>query len=166
MGQRKRRKGFVLKSEFCKKYDIKISEFNKKLLELGVLERCSTNQARKKYVLGIAPKWYNRVIPLHGSGVSGTYQYSEKLLKEIFELLPPKKKRPFIGQNYIIDFGKHKGRKIIDMVSESDIKYCRWVLDNFFENLTEYRKLDDKKYVAFNWFITEWIAKPEQKVND
>jgi uncharacterized protein YecE (DUF72 family) len=85
---RKKRNGFLLKSEFCKKYDITITVFNKTLLEKNILENTVVSTqyitGKKKYALSIGENGYNKVIPLHGSNQQGTFQYSEKFLKEIF----------------------------------------------------------------------------------
>lgn len=88
--KRKIRNGFILKSDFCKKHNIKISKFNETLLEKGYLKYhlISTNYitGKKKYAIGIGDKGYSRIEPLHGSNQQGVFQYSEKLLNEIFEI--------------------------------------------------------------------------------
>jgi hypothetical protein len=91
MGTRTQRKGFLLKSEFCKKYGIKMTYFTEKLIALGLLVHRvhSTNcLGRKTYTISIADNKAaeEHIRPLHGSNQKGTYQYRENFFKIVFEI--------------------------------------------------------------------------------
>jgi hypothetical protein len=145
-------KGYMLKSVFCKKHNIKISVFNKTLLEKGFLihhvisECCFTG--KKKYGIGINLNTETGIKPLHGSNQQGTFQYRENFLKKIFEV----EDIPFNPSEYKITFGCYKNRKISSMVTKKEIDYCRWVMDYHFTYLLDHEKLVSEKYLAFKWF--------------
>jgi hypothetical protein len=88
--KRKQKKGYILKSDFCKKHDIKVSEFNKTLSEKGFLVyqliSYEISGKGKKYAYGICHSGDSRILPLHGSYQQGVFQYDEKFLEEIFEI--------------------------------------------------------------------------------
>jgi hypothetical protein len=60
-----------------------LTELEKNILENTVVSTQYIT-GKKKYALSIGENGYNKVIPLHGSNQQGTFQYSEKFLKEIF----------------------------------------------------------------------------------
>lgn len=153
---RNKKKGYLLKSEFCKKYGISISKFNETLLEKNILvyhliSTCYIT-GHKKYAIGIGDKGYNKIAPMHGSNQQGTFQYSEKFLKIVFNIQDEQPKN-FNLKEYKINFGRYNGRIITTMVSKTEIDYCRWVLDNCFKTLTDEEKLVNEKYLAFKYNI-------------
>jgi hypothetical protein len=95
--KRKRYKTHILKSEFCKKYGITISEFNKILIDKGFLEysTISINPINGKKKEGLRPGKNNKVNSYNGislvenyigTGQQGTYQYHEMYFKKVFNI--------------------------------------------------------------------------------
>jgi len=88
MDNRKLRKGYITKSNFCKERTIRYKDFDNKLIELGYLHRnlISTDlfSGKKKYALSIKSSDQNNIIPLNGSWKQGSYQYRIKFLEELF----------------------------------------------------------------------------------
>jgi hypothetical protein len=88
MANRKIKKGYITKRDFCKEHGIKYKEFDDKLIELGYLYKnlISTDlfSGDKKYALSIKSSDQNNVRPLNGSWNQGSYQYRIKFLKELF----------------------------------------------------------------------------------
>lgn len=154
-----KKKGFVIKSAFCQKNNIKISDFNETLIGLGYLfehkhRTTSLSGFKIKNVIGNTLKAGNKIDVLHGTHQKGTFQYSEKFLNEIFNI-ETKPEKPFVSSEYEIDFGQYKGRLINSMDSKGEIDYCRWVMDNHFNDLSDKQKLSNKKYLAFKWFFEQ-----------
>lgn len=68
-------KGFILKSDFCKKYNVSVADFEKRLIELGHKKKCG---------LTIGGKFVKK---RSGSWQKGIYQYKESYFKELFGTL-------------------------------------------------------------------------------
>jgi hypothetical protein len=141
---RKLRKGYILKSVFCRENNITISEFNKVMQEKGYLVKTliSINGfgGDKKYALSINSKY---ITPLHGSNQQGSYQYSKNFLLDVFGIESMTKGD---YSKYRLTFGKYKGFKL----SEKQKQYLKWIhgsmkKDN--DTITE-------KFRAINWFVT------------
>lgn len=151
-----KKNGFVIKTDFCQKNNIKISDFNDTLIGLGYLfehkhRTTSLSGFKIKNVIGNTFKAGNKIDVLHGSHQKGTFQYSEKFLNEIFNIGT----KPFVPSEYKIDFGQYRGRLIKSMNTNGEIGYCRWVMDNHFNDLSDKQKLSNKKYLAFKWFFEQ-----------
>jgi DNA polymerase III epsilon subunit-like protein/uncharacterized protein (DUF3820 family) len=58
-------------------------------------------------------------------------------------------KLPDLIKSYVIDFGKYKGKRLIDMKSKDELQYCEWVMETNFNSLTKQEKLTNIKYQAF-----------------
>lgn len=80
-------KGFILKKDFCKEYNITYKVFDKIMIEKGFLERnlISTNsEGINKYGLGIISNNLKEIRPYNGTWKQGVHQYNLNLLKTIF----------------------------------------------------------------------------------
>jgi DNA polymerase III epsilon subunit-like protein len=55
-----------------------------------------------------------------------------------------------IYEDYVINFGKHKGMKIADMTTEEEIQYCQWVLENHFDSPMSKQS---NKYIIFTHHV-------------
>ena len=95
--KRKIRNGYLKKTDFCNKYNIKISVFNKRLVKLGFLEyvRISSGfethfgkivRYKEKWSYAITNEASNRdlIMPYIGSNRQGSYQYHEKYFSKVF----------------------------------------------------------------------------------
>jgi hypothetical protein len=58
-----------------------------------------------------------------------------------------------LSANYVISFGKYKGRKMRSMNSEEEMNYCAWVYYKLKETLTLRKKNQSREYKAFSWAI-------------
>lgn len=61
-----------------------------------------------------------------------------------------RKKKPFEPSEYVINFGKHTGRKIIYLTSPEEIQYCEWCVKQFRKS----PKIS-KKLKAFEWHLEQ-----------
>jgi hypothetical protein len=52
-------------------------------------------------------------------------------------------------KKYIIDFGKYNGTPIIDMVTDEQIDYCKWLYKNMVNDLSKRERRNSIKYKAF-----------------
>lgn len=145
---RKLRKGYILKSVFCRENNITISEFNKVMQEKGYLVKTliSINGfgGDKKYALSINSKY---ITPLHGSNQQGSYQYSKNFLLDVFGIESMAKDD---YSKYRLTFGKYKGFKLSEMISDEQKQYLKWIHDSM-------KKDNDtitEKFRAINWFVT------------
>jgi hypothetical protein len=88
MAKRKLRRGYITKQNFCKEYGIKYKDFDKRLIESGLLYRNHIStclfSGKKKFALSIKTTNQLNVIPLNGSWKQGTYQYKKKFIEEMF----------------------------------------------------------------------------------
>lgn len=148
--KRKIRRGFILKRDFCKEYDISISDFNKKLQEKGYLINKLISEdmfgGRKKYALGININ-SGHILPLHGSNQQGTFQYSKKFLLDVFDIESLTKDD---YSNYKLNFGKHKGLKLSEMVTDDQKQYLQWLHGE----MVKKNDTATEKFRAINWFVT------------
>ena len=58
-----------------------------------------------------------------------------------------------IHENYIIFFGKYRGRKLNGMLEAEELQYCSWVLADHFKGMSDKEKEKDAKYRAFTYHI-------------
>ena len=143
------RNGYILKSVFCKENGISISDFNQVMQEKGYLVNSliSTDMFgnNKKYALSINSSY---IEPLHGSNQQGSYQQSKKFLLDVFGFKSMTKSD---YSNYKLNFGKFKGVKFSEMVSDEQIQYLTWLHNNMLRN----NDTESEKYRAINWFINK-----------
>lgn len=148
---RKLKKGYILKSVFCKENNISISEFNKVMQEKGYLLKklISSNPwgGNKKYALSICSKF---ILPLHGSNQQGTFQYYKLFLYDVFGI-ESKDKDDY--SKYRLTFGKYKGLKLSEMKSDEQKHYLRWIHKSMVEN----DDITTEKFRAINWFVINII---------
>lgn len=82
--------------------------------------------------------------------------YAKKLIKAGMDITHFDKERPkkkqFNPSTYVIDFGKHKGKSITDMTSDTELQYCNWYISTA-ENTS------DKRFKAFQWWCKENLYK-------
>ena len=89
------KKGYTLKSDFCKKYNIKISEFNKVMIEKNYLVKNvyhtfnGENYIKEKEKIKIGVNVNNKEVDnnidkISGTWAQGTFQYKEKFLLNVF----------------------------------------------------------------------------------
>jgi hypothetical protein len=153
--------GFILKSDFCKKNNISIKEFNETLLKLGFLRKNPYyGKIGQEFTvdlrLGISEKGGTFIKPLYGTHDQGTFKYKEIYLNDIFK--KEQKQTPKIDfEIYKIKFGKYKGRLLSSMNSEEEKQYCEWAFKNWFNNLNKLDKSYDRDYLAFKWFLSNNI---------
>ena len=145
---RKLRRGYVLKSVFCKENNITISEFNKVMQEKGYLVKTlissNFNGSNKKYALSIHS---NYISPLHGSNQQGTFQYSNKFLLDVFGIESMTKDG---YSKYKLTFGKYKGLKLSEIESDEQKNYLKWIHDS----MKKGNDTKTEKFRAINWFVT------------
>lgn len=91
--RRPKYRGYLLKSEFCKKYGISNKEFTEKLLQKKLLERVLISSGigpdsryREKYSLAIGGWISWQIMAYSGSNRKGIYQYHENYFKKVFGL--------------------------------------------------------------------------------
>lgn len=65
-----------------------------------------------------------------------------------------------LNSNYTINFGKHRGRKMKDMVNEEDYNYCVWYIKQYIE---ENKSKTERRYKAFKWAINEYEKIKKEK---
>jgi hypothetical protein len=149
--KRKLRRGYVLKTDFCKEFDITITQFNEVMQEKGYLVRTliSTDlfNGNKKYALSINS---NFIEPLHGSNQQGSFQYSKKFLMRVFEIenYTEIEEEPDYSK-YILTFGKFKGNNLSEMNSEEQKKYLKWL----HSEMVKSNDIETKKFKAIDWFV-------------
>ncbi len=145
---RKLRKGYVLKSVFCKENNITISEFNKVMQEKGYLVKTLISTSvfgdDKKYTLSIRS---NYITPLHGSNQQGSFQYNKKFLLDVFGIESMTKDD---YSKYKLTFGKYKGLKLSEMESDEQKQYLKWIHDSMKKD----NDTTTEKFRAINWFVT------------
>jgi len=139
---RKLRKGYILKSVFCKENNISISEFNKVMIKKGYLTKNYIEQF--KYTLSISS---GSIAPLHGSNQQGTFQYNKLFLFDVFGIEYEDKDD---YSNYRLTFGKYKGLKLSEMESDEKKQYLRWIHNAMKEN----NDITTEKFRAINWYLT------------
>lgn len=72
---------------------------------------------------------------------------------EIKKSIDGKKHSVDLNAKYIINFGKYKNTKIIEMVSQEQYEYCEWFLNEYQKTLSKNAKKKDRKYKAFSWWV-------------
>lgn len=73
--------------------------------------------------------------------------------QEIKDSVDSKKHSIDLNKKYVINFGKYKNTKIIDMVTQEQYEYCEWFLDTYSKTLSKNAKKKDRKYKAFSWWV-------------
>jgi len=66
-------------------------------------------------------------------------------------------------ERYVIDFGKHTGRPLIEMTSTEDISYVTWFVNAYYEKhicgkskSAKRRNAKDWKYKSFKWWLNNY----------
>lgn len=151
------KKGYILKSDFCKKYNIKISEFNKVMIEKNYLVKNvyhtfnGENYIKEKEKIKIGVNVNNKEVDnnidkISGTWSQGTFQYKEKFLLNVFNLKEITEES-FYG--FKLNFGKYSGRKICNMKTEGEKDYILWLHKQMKSN----NRTDTKIYKALEWYI-------------
>ena len=85
-----------------------------------------------------------------GEKTSGNWNVSDYRVMSIAEGL---KKSIQANKKYIINFGKYKGRKLISMTSDEELRYCKWFLDEKYKDISKNQKRKNRQYKAFKWWV-------------
>lgn len=73
--------------------------------------------------------------------------------REIARNVAAKQHSVELNKKYVIKYGKHKGKKIVDMTSPEEFQYCKWYFKEKFSDISKNQKKKDREYKAFSWWI-------------
>ena len=129
------------KEEIKKKY-----KYNSEVLESPEKAVYETIQLKGKRKDGVD---FN--VQLFGKKISG-YNYKLNEDQKAYNKAMTDRSNE-LNRKYIITFGKYKGRKIVDMVSDEEYKYCLWLYNTMKKNESKASKRKSRKYKAFAWRV-------------
>jgi len=150
------KKGFIRKSDFCKKYNIKISDFNKVMVEKNYLienvYRYGNGSVicEEKIKIGVDihnEEVENNIEKLSGTWSQGTFQYREKFLVDVFNVEEITEE---VFHNFKLNFGKYRNKKLCGMKTEDEKNYILWLYKEMIIN----NKTDTKIYKALDWYVS------------
>lgn len=90
-------------------------------------------------------------VKFKGKRISGKYFTLTDETKEYNAKM--KKKQDTLNANYLIEFGKHKGKMMKDMISKDEYDYCVWFYELLKNQLSTSAKKKHMTYKAFSWAI-------------
>jgi hypothetical protein len=86
--------------------------------------------------------------------INGTVKYNKHYSEKILQAIHLNYEK---NKNYVITFGKYKGRKIISMIEYDELNYCKWIYKQEENSLGVRAKNMSRKYKAFKWWVTDGI---------
>lgn len=87
-----------------------------------------------------------------GRGKSNIWSFSKRSDYEKKKASDGVKKSLVANKSYLITFGKYKGTKLIDMVSDIQYEYCIWFYSELEKTLSKNGKKNSRQYKAFSWW--------------
>lgn len=167
MGNTKKlKKGYILKSVFCKKYNIKLSDFNKVMIEKNYLTENVYQYGnglvvyKEKIKIGVNvnnKEVGNNIDKISGTYSQGTFQYKEKFLIDVFNVEEITEE---VFYDFRLNFGKYLGKKLYSMKTEEEKKYILWLHKQMESNC----RTDTKIYRALEWYINKSILVPSESL--
>ena len=142
------KKGFIRKSDFCKKYNIKISDFNKVMVDKNYLIK-KVYGFGSRIEIGVNvnnEEVKNNIEKLSGTYSQGTFQYREKFLVDVFNVEEISEE---VFHNFKLNFGKYHGKKLCGMKTEDEKNYILWL----YKEMVSSNKTDTKIYKALDWYV-------------
>ena len=116
--------------------------------ELEINKMLTMRKTSKKPVFEVIE--YNGV-KLKGKRISGKYYTLNDEEKKA--IADGKEKSDKLSAKYVINFGKYKGIKMCDMVSEEQYKYCVWYYNTLKTELSTSAKKKSREYKSFSWRV-------------
>lgn len=90
---------------------------------------------------------------LRGKRISGFYHKLTEETKDHNANM--KKEGDRLNSNYLITFGKHKGKRMVNMTSKEEYEYCVWFRKEMQNDVfcSKRFKKTSRKYKSFSWAV-------------
>ena len=156
------KKGFIRKSDFCKKYNISISYFNQVMKEKKYLTECANKTldgsgyiVKERFTIGVNinnVEIRKNIEKICGTYSQGTFQYREKFLIDVFNV---EENTEEVFYDFKLTFGKYLGKKLCSMKTEEEKNYILWLHKQMESN----SRTDTKIYKVLEWYINKSIIR-------